>query len=142
MGVTMKKLKIGFICVHNSCRSIMAEGICLDKYGDMFEVFSAGSEQRDHVNADALRCLERNYNVVGDFNSKLIETLPPLDVVITMGCNVSCPTLACTYREDFGLDDPSGMDDMVFDLTAKIIELKLDILVEKINSNKIMGLNV
>lgn len=133
----MKKLKIGFICVHNSCRSIMAEGICRDKYSDLFEVYSAGSEERDHVNADAVRCLERNYNIKGDFSSKLIETLPPLDIVITMGCNVSCPTLACQYREDFGLDDPSGMEDVVFDLTAKIIELKIDLLVEKIKSKEI-----
>jgi arsenate reductase len=138
----MKKMKIGFICVHNSCRSIMAEGICRDKYGDIFEVYSAGSEQRDHVNADALRCLDRKYNITGNFSSKLIDTLPPLDIVITMGCNVSCPTLECNYREDFGLDDPSGMDDMVFDLTAKIIELKIDMLVDKINNNKIMGLDV
>lgn len=133
----MSKLKIGFICVHNSCRSIMAEGICRDKYSDIFEVYSGGTEKRDHVNADAVRTLKREYNIEGDFNSQLVETLPKLDIVITMGCNVDCPYLECDYREDFGLDDPSHKSDDVFTLTSKIIELKIDLLVQKINTGEI-----
>ncbi len=133
----MSKIKIGFICVHNSCRSIIAEGICKDRYSDIFEVYSGGTEKYDAPKEDAIRCLERNYGIKDDFSSKLIDTLPELDIVITMGCNVSCPTLPSKYREDFGLDDPSGMDDMIFDLTADIIELKLEILVRKIKSGEI-----
>lgn len=133
----MSKIKIGFICVHNSCRSIIAEGICRNRYSDIFEVYSGGTEKYDAPKPDALACLQRKYDIRGDFSSKLIETLPPLDVVITMGCNVECPNLPAKYREDFGLDDPSGMDEMVFDLTADIIELKLELLVRKIKSGEI-----
>ncbi len=133
----MDKLKIGFICVHNSCRSIIAEGICRDKYSDIFDVYSGGTEEYVGPKPDALKVLKNEYNIEGDFSSKLIDTLPPLDIVITMGCNVHCPTLPSKYREDFDLDDPSGKDDEIFKLTAKIIELKLDILVSKLKHGEI-----
>ncbi len=133
----MKKLKIGFICVHNSCRSIIAEGLCREKYGEMFEVYSGGTEEYDAPKPDAINVLKRKYDIEGDFSSKLIETLPSLDIVITMGCNVQCPTLPSSYREDFGIDDPSGQSEQIFDLTAKIIELKIDLLVKKITSGEI-----
>ncbi|MGL5021409.1 MAG: low molecular weight phosphatase family protein [Mycoplasmatales bacterium] len=134
----MEKIKIGFICVHNSCRSIMAEAICRDKYNDLFEVYSAGTHKNENVNQDAIRTLKRNYNIEGDFNSKLIDKLPELDIVITMGCNVDCPNLPSKYREDFGLDDPSFKEDYIFDLTSKIIELKIDVLVLKLKANIIV----
>ncbi len=133
----MKKIKIGFICVHNSCRSIIAEGICASKYGDMFEVYSGGTEDYAGPKPAALEVLKRQYQIEGEFSSKLIDTLPSLDIVITMGCNVNCPTLPSKYREDFGIDDPSGMSDQVFDLTAKIIELKIDLLVARIKSGEV-----
>ncbi len=134
----MEKIKIGFICVHNSCRSIIAEGICRDRYSDIFDVYSGGTQEYDAPKPDALRTLKRKYDIDSEgFSSKLIETLPELDIVITMGCNVDCPHLPSKYREDFGLDDPSGMDDMIFDLTADIIELKLEILVRKIKAGEI-----
>ena len=54
--------------------------------------------------------------------SKLLSELPPVDVVVTMGCNVQCPLLPCSYREDWGLDDPSGQPDDVFLETMRRIE--------------------
>lgn len=133
----MEKIKIGFICVHNSCRSIMAEGICRDKYGDIFEVYSGGTEENEFVKPDALTTLKNVYGIEGEFSSKLIDTLPPLDIVITMGCNVSCPTLASKYREDFGIDDPSHKSLEIFELSAKLIEAKIDLLATKIKHGEI-----
>lgn len=134
----MSKIKIGFICVHNSCRSIMAEALCKHKYSDIFEVYSAGTMKNDQVNLDALKTLEKNYNITGEFNSKLVDTLPELDIVITMGCNVSCPMLKSKYRQDFELDDPTNKDEEIFNLTAKIIELKIDLLVADLKLNNIV----
>ena len=57
--------------------------------------------------------------------SKLLEALPPVDVVVTMGCNVQCPYLPCTMREDWGLDDPSGQPDEAFLETIRLIEEKI-----------------
>lgn len=123
--------------MHNSCRSIMAEGIAKSKYSNLFEVYSAGTEDNDKVNEQALSILKSEYDIVGDFHSKLVSDLPKLDIVITMGCNVECPYLPSKYREDFGIDDPSKKSDEIFKLTAKIIELKIDLLVTKLENNKI-----
>lgn len=70
-----------------------------------------------------------NIDMEADQYSKLISDLPAIDIVITMGCNVQCPTLSCTYREDWGLEDPSGKNDACFNETIdriyeKVIELK------------------
>ena len=61
--------------------------------------------------------------------SKLLSEIPPADIVITMGCNVSCPSLPCQYREDWGLDDPTGKDDdcfleVIHSIEKKVLELK------------------
>lgn len=133
----MKKIKIGFICVHNSCRSIIAEGICREKYGNMFEVYSGGTQRYDAPKQDAIDVLKRQYNIEGQFTSDLIHTLPELDIVVTMGCNVECPHLPSKYRCDFGIDDPSEMSEQIFNLTAKIIELKIDLLVSELKNSQI-----
>lgn len=133
----MKKIKIGFICVHNSCRSIMAEAICKNKYSDMFEVYSGGTEL-SVVKQDALDCLKRNYNIEGEFRSKLVDELPKLDILVTMGCNVNCPYHPADVRLDFGVGDPSGLDTTIFDLTAKLIEVKIDNLVLELKNKELM----
>lgn len=133
----MSKIKIGFVCVHNSCRSIMAEAICQKKYGDIFDVYSGGTVENEHVNSDALQTLKKVYGIEGDYHSKLVETLPTLDIVITMGCNVNCPYLSSKYREDFGIDDPSHKSAEIFELSAKLIEAKIDLLALKIKEGVI-----
>lgn len=133
----MEKVKIGFICVHNSCRSIMAEGICRKKYGEIFEVYSGGTVENEFVKEDALTTLKNVYGIEEHFTSKLVDTLPPLDVVVTMGCNVSCPAIGAKYREDFGIDDPSNKSLEIFELSAKLIEAKIDLLVQKIKDGEI-----
>lgn len=57
---------------------------------------------------------------------KLLSDIPPVDIVVTMGCNVQCPFLPCKHREDWGLDDPSGiMDDAIFLETISLIKDKI-----------------
>ena len=57
--------------------------------------------------------------------SKLLSDLPPVDGVITMGCNVRCPFLPCQWREDWGLYDPTGQPDEVFEETIRRIEANI-----------------
>jgi arsenate reductase len=122
-----EKVKVAFICVHNSCRSQMAEAISNIVAGDSFEAYSAGTETKPQINQDAVEVIKEIYGV--DMNatqkSKLIWDIPAVDVVITMGCNVECPYLPCKYREDWGLDDPTGKDRSEFIKTAQIIEQKV-----------------
>lgn len=130
----MNKLKVGFICVHNSCRSQMAEALGKHLAADVFESYSAGTELRPQINQDAVRTIKNLYGV--DMNetqrSKLLNDIPEVDVVVTMGCNVACPSLPCKYREDWGLEDPTGKEDEVFIATAKCIEEKIIDLKERI----------
>ncbi len=135
----MSKLKVGFICVHNSCRSQMAEALSKHFAADVFEAYSAGTETKDKINQDAVRLIKSRYDIDMELtqSSKLIGTLPPLDIVITMGCNVECPYLACRYREDWGLDDPSGESDEKFNQIIDVIEFRVKELKERIRLNSI-----
>lgn len=132
----MNKPKVAFICVHNSCRSQMAEAISKIFAEDVYEAYSAGTETKDRINQDAVKIIKELYNVdmKESQSSKLIDTLPAVDIVITMGCNVDCPWLPSRHREDWGLDDPSGLSKEEFFKTAKIIEEKVLDLKERINS--------
>ncbi|HET6785405.1 MAG TPA: arsenate reductase ArsC [Erysipelotrichaceae bacterium] len=135
----MSKLKVGFICVHNSCRSQMAEALSKHFASDVFDAYSAGTETKDRINQDAVRLIKARYGIDMELtqSSKLIGTLPPLDIVITMGCNVECPYLPNRFREDWGLDDPSGKDDAEFNRIIDIIEFKVKELKERILTNSI-----
>ena len=134
----MKK-KVAFICVHNSCRSQMAEALGKLFASDVFDSYSAGTETRPEINQDAVRIIKDIYDV--DMNktqkSKLLNDIPEVDIVIKMGCNVVCPFLPSKHEEDWGLDDPTGKDDEEFMKTAKIIEEKVNNLAERIKNNEI-----
>lgn len=121
------KIKVAFVCVHNSCRSQMAEAIAKIIAADKFDAYSAGTETKPQINQEAVAVIKELYGV--DMNStqksKLISDIPPVDVVITMGCNVNCPYLPCKHREDWGLEDPTGKDTSEFVKIAKEIEKKV-----------------
>lgn len=122
-----KKIKVAFVCVHNSCRSQMAEAIAKIIAADCFDVFSAGTETKPEINQDAVAVIKELYGI--DINltqkPKLVSDIPEVDIVVTMGCNVECPYLPCKHREDWGLDDPSGRGKDEFIKTANIIQEKV-----------------
>ena len=111
-----QKPKVAFICVHNSCRSQIAEALGKLLAADAFDSYSAGTETKPQINQDAVRLMKRLYGVDMEQSqrSKLLSEIPPVDIVITMGCNVTCPSLPCRYREYWGLDYPPGKDDDCF----------------------------
>lgn len=116
--------KVAFICVHNSCRSQIAEALGKKLAADVFESYSAGTGTRPRINQDAVRLMKQVYGIDMEKTqySKLLAELPPVDVVVTMGCNVQCPALPCAHREDWGLADPTGQPDDVFLETMRRIE--------------------
>lgn len=126
-----KRYKVDFICVHNSCRSQIAEALGKCYASDVFESYSAGTETKPMINQDAVRIMKELYGIDMEKSqrSKLLSDIPPVDVVITMGCNVHCPYLPCSLREDWGLVDPTGKSDEEFikaieEIETKILELK------------------
>ena len=119
--------KVAFICVHNSCRSQIAEALGRKLASDVFESYSAGTETKPQINQDAVRLMKEIHGIDMEARqySKLLTELPAIDVVVTMGCNVHCPSLPCSHREDWGLDDPSGKADEAFEETIRLIEEKI-----------------
>ena len=126
--------KVAFICVHNSCRSQIAEALGKHVASDVFESYSAGTETKPRINQDAVRLMKAEYGIDMEREqySKLLSDIPPVDVVVTMGCNVSCPFLPCKLREDWGLEDPTGKSDEFFLETINKIEQKVLELKERI----------
>lgn len=135
----MSKPKVAFICVHNSCRSQIAEA--LGKYfaSDVFESYSAGTETKPQINQDAVRLVKEKYGIDMEKtqHSKLLNEIPPVDIVVTMGCNVTCPYLPCKEKYDWGLDDPTGKSDEEFIKTIDTIEEKIISLKKQIQKNNI-----
>ena len=123
----MRKPRVAFVCVHNSCRSQIAEALGKKLAGDVFESYSAGTETKPQINQDAVRLMKQVHGIDMEETqySKLLSEIPEVDVVITMGCNVHCPNLPCSYREDWGLEDPSGKEDVAFLETIRLIEEKV-----------------
>ena len=136
----MRKPNVAFICVHNSCRSQMAEALSKKLCSDSFESYSAGTETKPRINQDAVRLMKQVHGIDMEKTqySKLLAELPEIDIVITMGCNVQCPFLSCKYREDWGLDDPSGKADAAFLHTMQRIEEKVQDLKRRIASGELL----
>ena len=123
----MKKPKVAFVCVHNSCRSQIAEALGKHFSSNIFESYSAGTETKPQINQDAVRLMKEMYQIDMEKAqySKLLSEIPQVDIVITMGCNVNCPVIPCEYREDWGVDDPTGKDDKVFQEIIQLIHEKI-----------------
>ncbi len=119
----MKK-KIAFICVHNSCRSQIAEALGKHLRGDEFDFYSAGTQTKPQINRDAVRLMKALYGIDMEPSqySKTIDKIPRPDVAISMGCDVGCPFIGRAFDADWGLPDPTGKPDEEFIKVIKQIE--------------------
>ena len=128
----MTKKKVAFICVHNSCRSQIAEALGKHLAGDVIESYSAGTETKPQINQDAVRLMKEIYGIDMEANgqhSKLISEIPEVEMAISMGCNVGCPFIGRAFDDNWGLDDPTGKSDddfkdIIKKIEDKILELK------------------
>lgn len=123
----MNKINVAFVCVHNSCRSQIAEALGKLYLSDIANFYSAGTTVVDRINPDAVRLMEKLYhiNLEETQKPKLLSTLPQIDYLITMGCNVECPYIPCKIRTDWGIDDPTNFPEEEFIKTIQLIEKKV-----------------
>ena len=130
----MGKLKVAFICVHNSCRSQIAEALGKKLAFDVFESYSAGSEKKMQINQDAVGIMKKLYGIDMEKTqySKLVCDIPTPDILISMGCNVGCPYIGMPFDDDWGLDDPTGKSEEEYIKVIKEIEGKVLALRERI----------
>ncbi len=126
--------KVAFICVHNSCRSQIAEALGKHYASDVFQSYSAGTEIKPKINQDAVRLMKDIYDIDMEKTqySKLITDIPEVDYAISMGCNVSCPYIGRDFDDNWGLEDPTGKPDPEFlkvikQIEEKIMELKKEL---------------
>lgn len=117
--------KVAFICVHNSCRSIMAEAWGKHLASDVFESYSAGTEEYHGRKPLVFEVMEDEGVDMSHASSKLTDALPDIDILITMGCGVECPWVPNSHKEDWGLDDPSGGPKEDFEHTRDLIKEKV-----------------
>ena len=99
-----------FLCVANSARSQMAEGLARAKFGDRVRVQSAGSEP-SRVNPLAIEALHEVGIDISTHTSKSVDTIEPasVDLVITLCADEVCPIgLAGVPRLHWPLADPAG----------------------------------
>ncbi len=125
----MKK-KIAFICIHNSCRSQIAEALGKHLRGDDMDFYSAGTETKPRINQDAVRLIKQLYGINMELTqySKTFDKIPPPDVVISMGCDVGCPFIGREFDDNWGLPDPTGKSDAEFIKVIKHIEERIMML--------------
>lgn len=131
----MGKKKIAFLCVHNSCRSQIAEALGKALAGDKFDFYSAGTETKPQINQDAVRLIKDLYGIDMEQTqySKTFNRIPTPDIAISMGCDVGCPYIGRAFDENWGLKDPTGQSDEVFigvikKIEKNILQLKNNVL--------------
>ncbi len=126
---------IAFVCVHNSCRSQMAEGFSKELGKGIIEVHSAGTEKYHEVKPLAVQVMKEIGIDISKQYPKLLVDIPKIDILITMGCGVQCPFIECDYNEDWGLKDPSGGTIEDFRKSRDVIKSKVTELIEKIRKD-------
>lgn len=138
----MGKKKIAFVCVHNSCRSQIAEALGKYLAGDVFESYSAGTETKPKINSDAVRLMKKLYGIDMEQSqySKTFDSIPVPDIVISMGCDVECPYIGREFDDNWGLTDPTGQSDEVFEKVIHEIEDRIIMLRENMKKAEIFPL--
>lgn len=123
----MEKKKIAFVCVHNSCRSQIAEALGNHLRGNDFECYSCGTETKQQINQDAVRLMKELYGIDMEETqySKTYDKISTPDIAISMGCDVGCPYIGKNFDDNWGLPDPTGQSDEVFKEVIKQIERKI-----------------
>ena len=121
----LKRKRIAFVCLENACRSQMAEAWAR-KLSDRpnIEFVSMGTHPAQEVDPKTLEVL-REENIIWHGKPKGIQDKEPIDVVVTMGCEVACPVIPGAKRIDWNIPDPKGKGIEDYRRTLKIIEGKV-----------------
>ena len=122
-----QKPKVAFICVHNSCRSQIAEALGKHLRGEDFDFYSAGTETKPRINQDAVRIIKELYGIDMEQTqySKTMDKIPAPDLAISMGCDVGCPYIGRSFDDNWGLPDPTGQSDEAFQAVIRQIEERI-----------------
>lgn len=118
--------KVAFICVHNACRSQIAEALCR-KFRPDLEPYSAGTKLKDVVDLKMVGIMKDFYGIeMENYHPKLLGDIPVCDIYVSMGCGVTCPTIKSGFSFDFQIDDPTGKTEEEYIRVIEEIKKKID----------------
>ncbi len=103
-------MKILFLCVANSARSQMAEGLARAKFGEAVEVHSAGSVPT-RVNPNAITVMAEAGIDISSHTSKSVDDVNAgaMDLIITLCADEVCPVVpGRVERLHWPLPDPAS----------------------------------
>jgi arsenate reductase len=131
------KARILFVCIENSCRSQIAEGLARMLALDVLEPSSAGSRPGTDVNPMAVEVMrEVGYDMSGH-RPKSVQTVrnQSYEYVITMGCGDECPFIPAAHHEDWAIADPKGKAIAAFRETRADIERRILDLAQRVKDD-------
>ena len=136
--MTNPKPAVLFLCTHNAGRSQMAMGFFKQFAGDHASVYSGGSEPAAEVNPAAIAAMaEKGIDIAAEQPRQwTMDMLEAVDVVITMGCGDSCPTLPGRRYEEWVLPDPAGQSLDAIRPIRKEIEERVRTLLDQLLESK------
>ena len=122
-----RKPRILFICTANAARSQMAEGLLRAKYGDRYEVFSAGTRQ-SKVSTRAIAVMQEIGIDISNHRSKTLAEYAgvPFDLAVTLcdKAHAVCPIVPGAKKTTHhGFADPHlipGTEEEVLDGYRKV----------------------
>lgn len=121
----LKKRKIVFLCIENSCRSQIAEAMAKKLCNKPnVEFISAGIHPANEVDRKALEVL-RKENIIWNGKPKIISEIREVDIVVTMGCGVVCPTISGAKIIAWDIPDPKGKEIEEYSKTLNLIKEKI-----------------
>lgn len=130
-----KRKKVLFLCRHNACRSQIAEAF-LDYYGgDRFEALSAGDVPLDNIYPMTFQLMaEKGLDLYFKRPKHIEDVLKngPFDIVVTMGCELSCPTIPGKKLIQWDFEDPYGRPIEIGRSVRDLIERKVKELIEEV----------
>ena len=123
----MEKTRVLFICTANAARSQMAEGLLRTRYGDRYEVYSAGT-RKSKVSARAITAMQEIGIDISHHRSKTLDEVAgiPVDLAVTLCDNAHavCPVVQNAKRTiHHGFADPHltpGTDDEILDVYRRV----------------------
>lgn len=129
--------RVLFVCIENSCRSQMAEGLARHLGSGILEAYSAGSKPSGVINPTVIELMKKIGIDLSNAKSKGFDSLPvqDFDFVITMGCQDACPIFPAKKKIDWNIPDPKGKDLKFFEETRDIIEKKVKDFIWQLKKN-------
>ena len=129
---TDSKKRVLFVCFGNASRSQMAEAFTRMHGSDQVEAFSAGVRPSRAIDEQAIATMaERGYDL-RSHQPKGFADLPQheFDVLVTMGCEAECPTIAAKTRVEWNLPQAKGLGAEEFRALTETIEKHVQTLLD------------